>query len=77
MNETMKLLLSYFGPAIVAALALLVLSSAAKAAAGDCYAIADSDQRNYCLAKVRKDPGQCYAIQRGDLRAQCRAEVRQ
>lgn len=50
------------------------VESAAKA--GDCYVIADSDSRAYCLAKAHKDASRCNAIQRTDLRAMCRAEVR-
>lgn len=44
--------------------------------AGSCYVISDSDQRQFCLAKARRESGQCYAIQNAGLRAQCLAEVR-
>lgn len=73
----MKLFLSYFGPAILAACAAAAMTCGARAEdAGSCYAVGDADARQYCLAKARKDPGTCYAVQRADMRAQCLAEVR-
>lgn len=52
-----------------------LLSAAVAADAVACYAIADQDQRTYCLAKAHGEASICYGIQRSDLRAQCRAEV--
>jgi hypothetical protein len=62
--------------ALVLTLAMLACPYSRAADAGACYAIADQDQRTYCLAKAHGEPATCYAIQRADLRAQCRAEVR-
>lgn len=70
-----------FSPGLDLVLVTLVLAAilaapAYAADAGSFYAIGDSDQRNFCLAKARKESGQCYAIQNAGLRAQCLAEVR-
>lgn len=73
---------SMFSPGLDLVLVALVLAAVLAAApanatdAGSCYAIGDSDQRNFCLAKARGESGQCYAIQNAGLRAQCLAEVR-
>ena len=78
----MKLFLSYFGAPIAAVMfVLLVVAFAGQRPAfatdaGSCYAIGDSDQRAYCLAKAHRDSGRCYSIQNSGLRAQCIAEVR-
>ena len=64
------------GRLILFLVSLLAASTAFAADSGSCYAIGDSDQRNFCLAKARKESGQCYAIQNAGLRAQCLAEVR-
>lgn len=73
----MKPFIQYFGLAIFAGLAALVMISGACAQdASTCYTIGDADARTYCLARARKDSGMCYAIHRADMRAQCLAEVR-
>lgn len=69
-------IISFLAIPIAAASVLLLSQRSYAADAGSCYAIGDSDQRNFCLAKARKEPGQCYAIQSQGLRAQCLAEVR-
>lgn len=60
-------------------LLLAAILAAAPATAADlssCYVIGDSDQRNFCIAKAKREPSQCYAIANGAVRAQCLAEVR-
>lgn len=56
-------------------LACLLLPTTVLAAAGDCHAIKDHDQRRYCLGVVRKSSGDCYAVRQSDLRQFCLAQV--
>jgi len=65
-----------FDLVLVALVVLALCSNAIAADSSACYAIGDSDQRVYCLAKSHRDSGRCYAIQNAGLRQQCLAEVR-
>lgn len=58
-------------------IALILASTAAMASdPGACYAIANADARNYCLARARGDASMCYAIHDSAKRSECMAEVR-
>lgn len=77
MKRKLTILLTIISFLVLPAAIAFVMSQKSFAAdAGSCYAIGDSDQRNYCLAKAHRDSGRCYAIQRQDVRSTCLAEVR-
>ena len=72
-----KLIRSAILGAVLSALVQMLAASPANAAdSGACYAVTDSDQRAYCLAKAHKDSSRCYSIRDNRLRSVCLAEVR-
>jgi len=58
---------------IIIACLSLIFSSAVLA---DCYAIKDSDGKNYCLAKSKNQNSYCYVINNSDVKNNCLAQLK-
>lgn len=41
-----------------------------------CYSIKDSDNKNYCLARLTGQQSYCYSIKASDRKSECLAFVR-
>jgi len=58
-----------------AELLLIFLSATVQANAFNCYAIKNTDQKNYCLATAKAQNSFCYSIQESDLKNTCLGQV--
>jgi hypothetical protein len=53
----------------------LFLCSAVQGNESNCYAIKNTDQKNYCLATAKAQNSFCYSIQESDLKNTCLGQV--
>lgn len=56
---------------------MLWVSHPVFADASRCYAIQNSDQKNYCLAYAKNQKSYCYSIRENDSKQFCLAELSQ
>ena len=54
---------------------LIFISTAVQANESNCYAIKNTDQKNYCLAIAKAQNSYCYSIHESDLKNTCLGQV--
>ena len=49
---------------------------ASQVSASHCYSIKDKDEKNYCLARAKRQASYCYSIRNSDKKNFCLAEIK-